>query len=479
MNLLNYKNVKNNYNGFLLENGVERVLQFGEGNFLRAFIDYYIDVMNEKANFNTKVVVVKPTDSKNDTIDKLNAQNGLYTLFLRGRENGIEVNKKRVISCISRCINPYDNYDLYIENAKNKDLRFIVSNTTEAGIVFDENANFDDRPAKNFPAKLCQFLYKRYEYKLNGFIILSLELIDHNGDELKRIINLYIDKWKLGGDFKKWVNENNEFHSTLVDRIVTGYPKEEEASNLCNELKVIDNVIDTAETFSLFVIEGDNNLYKEIPIKEAGLDKEIIVVNNHMPYKKRKVRILNGAHTSIVLGGYLSGFNIVRELMNDKIIHDFMDKIIYEEVIPTINDLDENELIDFAKKVTDRFNNPYISHQLLSIALNSTAKWKARVMPSLLDYVKKFNKLPKAIVMSFALYIFFYHTTDVAKDEQNVIDFYVLHKKDDLKILAKAVIDNEKFWGDELKKLNGFYEEVVIALEKIEKLGVKNAIKSC
>lgn len=494
MDLLNYKKLRDiNYQGYLLENGVEKILQFGEGNFLRAFSDHYIDLMNERANFNAKVVVIKPTSSISETYKKLNSQDCLYTDYIRGRENGVKINNKRIISSLSRCINPYVEFDKYLESASNDDLRFIISNTTEAGIKFDDTCKFIDKPANSFPGKLCQLLYKRWELNKKGFIILSCELIDHNGDELKKCVIEYINLWKLSDEFKKWVEKENIFCSTLVDKIVTGFPKNE-IEKLNNENGYIDNCINTAESFGLWVIEGPESIYKELPIKESGLQNEILITDNHMPYKERKVRILNGAHTSTILGAYLAGFDIVRDIMNDNVISKYMDKFLKEEVIPTLS-LNNDELLDFANKVTDRFNNPFIDHLLLSISLNSTAKWKARVMPTLLEYVKRKEVLPKLTVMSFAFYISFYHKGNEKvngtlfgsrkgekfeiKDDEYVLDFYLNHKNDDNKTLAKNIIENEKMWGNELKNIKGFFEEVVADLDIIDKVGAYEAMKMC
>ena len=335
-----------NYDGYLLENAPERVLQFGEGNFLRAFVDYWIDLMNERVGFNSKVVLCQPIAP--GLADMINEQEGLYTLFLRGFENGQKVNAKRVISCVSRCLNPYKDYDAVLDCAKNPDLRFIACNTTEAGIVYDPSCQFTDVPASSYPGKLTQFLYRRFQEfgkeKGKGFIILSCELIDNNGKELEKCVLQYADQWELGDEFKTWIKEENIFCSTLVDRIVTGYPRNEAAS-ICQELGYEDNLIDTGEVFGFWVIEGPQSLKKELPFEEAGLP--VIICDDHKPYKQRKVRILNGAHTSMVLGAYLAGQDIVRDCMNDKVICGFMNKTIYDEIIPTLT-LPESELKEFA-----------------------------------------------------------------------------------------------------------------------------------
>ncbi len=488
MNKLSYKTLDEiGYDGYLLKDAPEKVLQFGEGNFLRAFVNHFIDEMNEKAGFNGKVVVTQPIAQ--GLANMINDQDGLYTLFLRGSENGQKVNNKRVISCISRCLNPYEDYDALMECASNPDLRFIVSNTTEAGITYDSSCNFDDKPASSFPGKLTAFLYQRYINKLPGFIILSCELIDHNGDELRKCVHQYIDQWGLDNDFRLWVDKDNIFCSTLVDRIVPGYPRAE-AENICKELGYQDNLIDTAECFGFWVIEGPQSIKDEFPVDVAGLP--IIVVDDVTPYKQRKVRILNGAHTSFIMAAYLAGQDIVRDCMEDDVIKGFMNKTIYEEVIPTL-ELPKDNLMQFASDVSDRFANPFIDHQLLSISLNSTSKWKARCMPSLLEYCKRNNELPKCMTFSFAAYISFYHNgyekgedclmakrgddTYKIMDDQWVLDFFYDHKDDDDATIAKEVISNTKMWGDDLMKLPGFEAKVIEYLGMIRENGMYEALK--
>lgn len=490
MNLLNYQTLKDQgYDGYLLKDAPERVLQFGEGNFLRAFVDCFIDQMNEKAGFDGKVVLVQPIAP--GLAKLINDQEGLYTLFLRGQENQEAVNRKRVISCVSRCLNPYEEYQAVLDCAKNPDLRFLVSNTTEAGIVFDPACKADDAPPSSFPGKLTAFLYERFQLGLPGFIILSCELIDHNGEELKKCVKQYVDLWGLGEAFAKWVETENTFCSTLVDRIVTGYPRSE-AQDICQELGYQDNLLDTGEVFGLWVIEGPQSIKDELPFEKAKLP--ILVVDDHTPYKQRKVRILNGAHTSMVLGAYLAGQDIVRSCMEDSVIHGFMNKTIYDEIIPTL-DLPKNELTDFAAAVTERFQNPYIDHSLLSISLNSTSKWKARVMPSLLEYEKRTGSLPKCLTFSFAAYVAFYHNgkekgenclvgkrgenTYEIKDDPWVLDFYYDHRNDDEADIARAVVNNERMWGPQLAALPGFEDAVAQALMRIKAVGVYRAMEEC
>ena len=425
----------------------------------------------------------------------INEQEGLYTLFLRGFENGKKVNDKRVISCVSRCLNPYKDYDAVLACAKNPDLRFIACNTTEAGITYDPACSFTDVPADSYPGKLTQFLYKRFETfgkePGKGFVILSCELIDNNGKELEKCVLQYAEKWKLGEEFTSWIKQENIFCSTLVDRIVTGYPRNEAAS-ICEELGYQDNIIDTGEVFGFWVIEGPESLKKELPFEKAGLP--VLITDDHKPYKQRKVRILNGAHTSFVLGAYLAGQDIVRDCMEDEVICGFMNKTIYDEIIPTLT-LPREELMSFAASVTERFKNPFIDHALLAISLNSTSKWKARVMPSLKGYIANTGRLPECITASFAFYIAFYRGTELTeegltaarpagneytvKDDRPILQFYYDHRNDDVKTLVHAVCVNEEFWGEDLSAIAGFEDAVAGYVAAIEEKGAYEVMKSC
>lgn len=498
MNKLNYQTLEEQgYDGYLLKEAPERVLQFGEGNFLRAFVDYFIDMMNEKAGFNSKVVLVQPIANKGgfNLADVINEQEGLYTLYLRGFENGQKVNDKRIISCVSRCLNSYSDYEALMACAKNPDLRYITCNTTEAGIVYDPACQFTETPPSSYPAKLTQFLYRRYQafgdQAGKGFVILSCELIDNNGQELKNCVLKYAKQWELEQSFIDWVEAENIFCSTLVDRIVTGYPRAEAAAiNEANGYE--DNILDTGEIFGFWVIEGPESLKKELPFAEAGLP--VLITDDHKPYKQRKVRILNGAHTSMVLGAYLAGQDIVRNCMEDDTIQGFMNKTIYDEIIPTLS-LPEEECRDFAAAVTERFKNPFIDHALLSISLNSTSKWRARVMPSLEGYVKKFGKLPACITASFAFYIAFYRGTELTdkglmatrpsgdtytiSDDKAVLEFYLNHKDASEEELVHNVCTNTDFWGKDLTEIPGFEASVTETLKKIKTEGTYACMQDC
>ena len=494
MALLNYKVLaESGYKGYVLKDAPEKVMQFGEGNFLRAFVDYFFDIANEKADFNGKVVLVQPIAS--GLTKMINEQEGLYTLYLRGSEKGEKVDLKRVISSCSRGINPYDagGWEEVLKLARSKDLEIVVSNTTEAGIVYDEGSTFDQTPPNSFPAKLTRVLYERFKAGLDGLSILSCELIDNNGKELLACVNKHINAWKLEPAFKEWVNSKNIFCSTLVDRIVPGRirdPKELEALNKANGYE--DNLLDVGEVFGVWIIEGPAELENKLPFKKAGVP--VHVVPDVTPYKKRKVRILNGAHTGFVPGAYLAGFDIVRDCMHDEVIKGFMNKMLYDEIIPTLP-LDKKDLNDFAAAVSDRFNNPFVNHELMSISLNSTSKWRARNMPSFLEYVEEKKSLPPCLTMSLAAYIAFYSSNIKELNEKGLVcsrgkndytisddrwalEFYFAHKDDTPEALVHAVLTNLEMWGQDLTKIAGLESQVVADLKKIRTDGAKAAFKS-
>lgn len=496
MKQLNYEVLKSSsYDGYILESAPEKVMQFGEGNFLRAFVDYWFDSSNEKADWNGKCVLVQPI--ANGLTDLINQQQGLYTLYLRGTENGQKVDRKRVISSVSRCVNPYTEEGLaaVMALAESDDLEYIVSNTTEAGIMFDPACKFSDSPASSFPGKLTQVLYHRHQAGKSGLVILSCELIDNNGKELQKCVNQYIDLWNLEEGFRAYINESCTFCSTLVDRIVPGRIKDAaEVSRLEEENGYADPLTDVGEVFGVWVIEGPAWLEDKLPFKKAGLN--CFVVPDVTPYKKRKVRILNGAHTGFVLGSYLAGYDIVRDCMNDDTIRNFMNKMLYEEVIPTLP-LDKEDLKQFAAAVQDRFNNPFVNHELMSISLNSTSKWRARNMPSFLEYISLTGKLPACLTMSFAAYIAFFSNdiqalTDkglvcrrpkgneyTCSDDRWALEFYYDHRNDSEEDLVHAVMTNTQMWGQDLTEIEGFEAATVENLKFIRTKGAKAAFASC
>lgn len=437
----------------------ERVLQFGEGNFLRGFVDWMIDRLNKENGGDYGVVLVQPLDK--GLVDMINEQDGLYSLYLRGLLSGERVEETRVVECVTRGINPFADTKAFFDCAKNPDLRFIVSNTTEAGIEYKPNQNPDDFAGLTFPGRLTLFMKKRFDEGLRGFVLLPCELIDKNGDCLKECILKYSSDWGFGSEFEKWVNEENHFTNTLVDRIVTGYPRDT-ASEMEKSFGYLDNVIDTAEIFHLWVIEGDKKYAEEIPFHKIGLN--VLWTDDVTPYKKRKVRILNGAHTMMVLAAHLAGLETVKEAMDDELVFSFMKQGIFEEIIPTL-DLPKNELTQFANDVIERFQNPFIKHYLLSIALNSVSKYKVRVLPSVLQYIKDKKTEPKRLVFSLAALIAFYKT-DAANDDADVMEYMKTASAAD--ILAKA-----EYWGEDLSFLLPSIEKY---LDDIEKNGIRNAM---
>ncbi|MDE5985148.1 MAG: tagaturonate reductase [Eubacterium sp.] len=435
----------------------ERIIQFGTGNFLRGFADCFVDKLNQKNMYDGRIVIVSPTDSKQ--IDTINSQQGKYNLYLRGIEDGKEICERTEINSVSRGINPYKSFDDYLELARNPDLRFVISNTTEAGISFSLDDKLTDRPAKSFPAKLTQLLYERYKTGLNGFVILTCELIDNNGKELEKCVLEYAKLWHLGEDFCKWIVEDNDFCNTLVDRIVTGYPKKE-ADSFYAEMGYEDKLLNTAEPYHLWVIEGDYE--SELSLKSAGLN--IIWAENVAPYKKMKVRILNGSHTSLVFPSLLCGVETVGESLNDDQLRKFLNTCLFEYILPALGETEENR--QFADAVLERFANPYIRHMWMSIALNSVSKFTARVLPTVFDYIDKNNSIPKPLAFSLACLIEYYKTNDV-QDEKSAAD---LVKNNNL----ADILSDADLWGSDLSALLDIVNE---SLETIHNKGIREAVE--
>lgn len=424
---------------------VEKIIQFGEGGFLRAFVDWIVQLTDEKTDFNAGVTVVQPIEK--GMCDVLDKQNCVYTLIMRGLKNGVPTVDKKKIDCISRTVQPYKNFDEYLKLAENPDFRFVVSNTTESGIAFNEGDRPENAPDVTFPAKVTLLLKKRFDLGLKGFIFMPCELIEKNGLTLKKYILKYAKLWNFDKEFLKWVEDENIFCNTLVDRIVTGYPRDEKI-----DLGYEDNMLDTSEIFHLWVIEAEKNeqqiLKSEFPFEKAELN--IIVTDNLDRYRTRKVRILNGAHTAMIPYALLSGIETVGECMKDEKMSKFVKECVFDEIIPTL-DLPEGELVEYANNVFERFSNPYIKHMCSSIALNSISKFKVRVLPSVLEYIKRKNKMPKHLLFSFARLIEFYKT-DMPNDDKEIMEFM---KNSD----TKTILANEKLWGEDLSFLSDEVEK--------------------
>lgn len=467
----------------------ETILQFGEGNFLRAFVDWMIDLSNEKNQTPGKVVIVQPIE--NGLADMLNEQEGLYTLSMRGQDKTGKKIENRIIKSVSRGINPYKNFKEYKEFVESEDLKFVISNTTEAGISFTEEDFNDCAVQISFPAKVAQLLYFRFKKynaaKDKGLVFLPVELIDDNGYFLKKYVLKHIENWKLPEEFRNWVEENNHFTSTLVDRIVTGRPSQQEAESFFEENGYEDKLLVFSELFNLWVIEGDKNWSKGIEFE--NLPCNVIWTENVKPYKKRKVRILNGGHTSTVPAAVINGFDIVRDFMNDDIFEKFLDDLIDKEVIPTI-DLPKEDLENFKHEVALRFKNPYVDHRLLDITLNSISKFNARCLPSIVDYYE-INKLaPKHLAFSLAALIRLYKIEKredkfIGKDENNR-EFEIKDDRDLLEFFAEnsskedyidLVLESD-MWEYDFNKLGDFKELVKKYYIEIENKPIKQVISN-
>ena len=499
----------------------EKILQFGEGGFLRAFVDWQIDIVNEKTDFNGSIVIVQPLEK--GMIDAMNAQDNLYTTVLRGMKDGKPTVETRAITSVSRSINPYTNYDDYIALASSPDLRFLVSNTTEAGIRFDTEIDgvpvtLDQKPQKNYPAKVTAFLYKRFQaFKgdtSKGLILIPCELSDQAGLNLRINILRYAEMWQLGPDFINWFDEACDVCSCLVDRIVPGYfpllAKEEngktQAENLCEKLGYEDKLLDSAELFHFWVIESKKSHEDELPLVKAGLS--VKWVQNMDYYHTRKVRILNGAHTSSVLAAFLAGSNYVQDIVcSEKVgsgfntpnadAQKFMHDVIFNEIVPSI-DGDQEDLKKYAQDVWTRFQNPFNPHRLIEISLNSVAKYWTRCLPSVLQSIKKNGSVPKLLGFSIAALIAFYNGTEIKENAKGqkcliskreegeyenldtlpVLEFFSALNKEtkDAKVIANKVLSNVDFWKEDLTKVAGLEAVVAGHLADIQSKGMKAAL---
>lgn len=472
----------NRANADLKEKLPIKIVQFGEGNFLRAFIDYAFQELNKAANFNAGIAVVQPIDK--GLVNMLNNQDGLYTLFMKGVKKGTEIQEVELISNIVKGVDPYADFNDYLSLAKEETLEFVISNTTEAGIAYIASDTKDMQPPSSFPAKLTLLLHERFKHfngsPDKGLTIIPCELINHNSETLKDIILQYVIDWNLGNEFKNWILKHNAFHSTLVDRIVPGYPKDDiEAYNA--QLDYQDNLIVAAEVFLLWVIEGNETLKAKLPFEKTGLDVKI--VSNMQPYRTRKVRILNGAHTAMVPFSLLYGNKTVKQTVDNPFTGSFINKAVFNEIIDTLP-MDKTELNSFAEEIFDRFRNPFIVHNLSSIALNSISKFKVRVLPSLLEYVNIHNKIPTNLTFAFAALIRFYKGTWKGEtlpvnDSQDIVDtFTEIWKTNDYNQIAKKTLSIEAYWGENLNKIDNLAEAITLALKEIDENGVEKGFEN-
>lgn len=476
----------------------EKIIQFGEGNFLRAFVDWIIWNMDAKTNFNASVVVVQPIER--GMVDWLNGQDGLYHVNLQGRLNGEAVNSLERIDVISRALNPYSQNAAFMALADQPEIRFVISNTTEAGITFDPVCKFTDAPASSYPGKLVQLLYRRYKTfngdPKKGLILMPCELIFLNGHHLKECIYQYIELWKedLGADyqgFKDWFTNYNYVCATLVDRIVPGFPRKDIAA-IQEKVGYADNLVVQAEIFHLWVIEKPENmsieeLREEFPAEKAGL--HVLIAESEKPYHERKVTLLNGPHTVLSPVAYLSGINIVRDACNDPVIGKYIHKVQFEELMETLN-LPMDELRQFASDVLERFNNPYVDHQVTSIMLNSFPKFETRDLPGLKTYLERKGQLPKGLVLGLAAIITYYKGGTRAdgapiqpNDAQEIMDLLAqLWATGDIRKVAEGVLGaTDIIWKESKQNLNeipGLTDMVEGFLNDIQSKGMVETVKS-
>lgn len=475
----------------------EKIIQFGEGNFLRAFVDWIVWNMDQKTDFNGSVVVVQPIER--GMVDWLNGQDCLYHVNLQGRQNGEAVNSLTRIDVISRALNPYSQNAAFMALADQPEIRFVISNTTEAGIAFDPSCKLSDAPASSYPGKLVQLLYRRYQTfegcPTKGLIIMPCELIFLNGHHLKECIFKYIELWKedLGNDyegFKEWVEKYNYICATLVDRIVPGFPRKEIAE-IQQKISYADNMVVQAEIFHLWVIERPSNmsiedLRAEFPAEKAGL--HVLIAESEKPYHERKVTLLNGPHTVLSPVAYLSGVDIVRDACNHEIIGKYIHKVQFDELMQTLN-LPMDELQQFATDVLERFNNPYVDHQVTSIMLNSFPKYQTRDLPGLKVYLERKGELPKGLVLGLAAIITYYKggvRADGApitpNDDPKIMQLLTeLWATGDTHKVAEGVLAaKDLIWGEhgDLNAIPGLTDMVEGFLNDIQRQGMLETVKS-
>ena len=461
----------------------ERIIQFGEGNFLRAFVDWIISNMNEKTDFNSSVVVVQPIEK--GMIDALNAQDGIYHVNLQGLSNGEVINSLRMIDVISRALSPYQDFDAFLSLAEQPEMRFVISNTTEAGINFDPSCKLDDAPASSYPGKLTQLLYHRFKHfagdPTKGLIIFPCELIFLNGHKLKETIYQYIELWNLGEEFKAWFESACGVYATLVDRIVPGFPRKE-IEQIKAKLDYDDNMVVQGEAFHLWVIEAPESVAEEFPANKAGLN--VLFVPSEEPYHERKVTLLNGPHTVLSPVAFLAGVDIVRDACQHEVIGKFIHRVMFDELMETLN-LPKAELQKFAEDVLERFNNPFVDHQVTSIMLNSFPKYATRDLPGLKEYLKRKGSLPEGLVLGLAAIMVYYRggkradgVEIIPNDAPEIMALLSqLWSEGSVENLVERVLGTTSIWGENLNSIPLLAERVAYYIDKIQNQGMLQTVK--
>ena len=483
------------------------ILQIGDGNFLRAFADWMIDVANGAGLFNGQVTIAQPL--ARGIADLLNEQEGLYTVLLRGVQNGVAVDERRIVSCVKDALNPYTQWAAMLATAQDPTLRFVLSNTTEAGIAYADEAFVAGQCPASFPAKVTALLLARFKAlggtAQTGLVFLPCELIEANGSKLKKFVLQYAQAWALSADFIAWVQEHNVFCNTLVDRIVPGFPATE-AKALYARFGYDDPLLVAAEPFHLWVIESPAGLDAalatalavEFPLHQAGLD--VVWTDDLQPYRTRKVRILNGAHTASALAAFSAGLDTVQSMTEDPIVSRYLNKVMFDEIVPFVP-LPDAERLAYAQTIIERFANPNIRHELISIALNSISKWQVRVLPTVKDYVAQNGQAPAGLAFSLAALLNFYHGRFVAggeyegmregmregrrqdqaypiRDSAEVLALLNAAWQDaaDLGKLVTLLLAEPRLWGEDLTRIAGLAEQTAASLTRIKAVGVKAAM---
>ncbi|NQX45067.1 tagaturonate reductase [Paenibacillus tritici] len=452
----------------------ERMIQFGGGNFMRAFVDWQLQQMNNQGLFNGSAVIVQPiAQSVGRVAEHMAEQDNLYTVLLNGIMDNETVNSREIISSVSRVINPYMDYEAYLALAENDDLEFITSNTTEAGIAYLPGDRADSTPPVSFPGKLTALLYRRFELGKKGFVIIPCELIDRNGEKLQEIVERYAADWSLGGEFLQWLKSENTFCCSLVDRIVPGYPHEQAAA-LEAELGYTDLVMATAEPFLFWVIEGPESLTERLPLAKAGLN--VVMTPDMTAYRERKVHLLNGPHTAMVPLGLLAGLATVEDVMNDGTFSRFVKQLIEEELIPML-DLPAEELLSYAGAVQERFRNPFIRHELTSISLNSISKFKTRLLPVMLRYQKERGRLPERITLAFAALLLSYRGDRIARQDSAEVLAVFDQAWSEPSSFVNTILGDTSLWGQDLTLLPGMGAAITAHLERLEREDSRTALQ--
>lgn len=468
-----------------------RILQIGDGNFLRGFVDWMVDVANGAGLMNGEVIMAQPIER--GIAGLMKSQDQLFTVLLRGVQNGKPMQSKRLVSCVKDTLNPYTQWDSMLATMQDPALRFVVSNTTEAGIAYVEEPFAESQCPANFPAKVTALLLARYKAfggsPESGLVFLPAELIESNGSKLKAYVLQFAEAWQLAAEFITWVKAHNVFCNTLVDRIVPGFPAAE-ADALYAEFGYRDPLMVAAEPFLLWVIEGPSKVADELPLHKAGLD--VVWTNDLQPYRTRKVRILNGAHTASSLAAYCAGLDTVREMTEDPVVSRFLNKVMFEEIVPFVP-LPDAERKAYAETIMERFANPHIRHELISIALNSVSKWQVRVLPTIKDYAAKHGQAPAGLAFSLAALLHFYHgkfadngdylgqrqeQTYLIKDNADILAIMnaAWTGASDMSQVTSTLLTDKRLWGEDLTQVPGLAQQTAVGLTRINAVGVKAAM---